>query len=49
MTFKCPFKDQLQALDKVEGDGDSGAAAGAGPSGSGSAGLGSAGGKYKPP
>jgi hypothetical protein len=45
MTFKCPFRDQLAALDKVDGD-DEGAGA---PSGS-KPGLGAApGGKYVPP
>lgn len=26
MTFKCPFRDQLAALDKVEGEDEGGAA-----------------------
>lgn len=49
MTFKCPFRDQLQALDKVEGVDEEGGAAGGAPSGSGSGGLGSGTGKYQPP
>jgi translation initiation factor 3 subunit G len=44
MSFKCPFKDQLEILDKVEGE-DDGDAAG-GPS---KGGFGSATGKYVPP
>lgn len=47
MTFKCPFKDQLAALDKVDGD-EEVAAAGGAPSGS-KPGLGAGGGKYLPP
>lgn len=48
MTFKCPFKDQLAALDKVEGE-DEVAAVGGAPSGS-KPGLGAPGtGKYLPP
>lgn len=46
MTFKCPFKDQLAALDKVDGD-EEVAAAGGAPSGSGMGGA--TGGRYVPP
>lgn len=50
MTFKCPFKDQLAALDQVDGPGDEEASgAGGAPSGS-KSGLGGAStGKYLPP
>jgi hypothetical protein len=46
MTFKCPFKDQLAALDKVEGEDEiaaAGAASGSKP------GMGAIGGKYVAP
>jgi len=43
MTFKCPFKDQLAALDKVEGEDDPAAP------GSSTTKLGSTTGKYVPP